>query len=82
MGKLKSSITPKQLFISFSPAFHGLHNSIKNSVFLLEVIKKKRRLHSEHEPTIGIGDIGILICDYCEAKTSQSSRLLIELYLY
>ena len=60
MGKLTSSITPPALapaeafLVSSSPAFDGLHDDIKFFILarFYRKLLKKRRLHSEREPTI------------------------------
>ena len=59
MGKLTISIAPalapaEVLLVSSSLVFDGLHNDIKIFILvcLYQKLLKKRRLHSEHKPTI------------------------------
>ena len=41
------------------------------------------RTHTHtHTHTLGMGDIEILVYDYCEARISRLSRLLFPLYFY
>ena len=84
MGKLKKlhnsrALAPiEALLVSSSPAFYGLHDSIK--LFILACfyrkLLKKRRPHSEREPTIVVYTGAVL------GGFSGSQKLLRFLKIY